>query len=77
MLKQLANIATALTLMLSASAATPALAGGSHDDRKCTGARHAHAKRIAAPPARKASPDRGVMIVEKRKMDVQILSFGP
>ena len=76
MLKQLANIATALTLMLSASAATPALAGGSHDG-KCTGARHVHAKRIAAPPARKAAPERGVMIVEKRKMDVQILSFGP
>ena len=76
MLRKLANIATALTLMLSASAATPALAGGSHDDRKCT-AKHAHAKRTATPPARKPSPERGVMIVEKRKMDVQILSFGP
>ena len=74
MLKILANTATALSLLLSASAAAPAWSAGKSGahSANCPYAKHKHAKR-AAPP----QPVRSVMVVEKRKLDVQILSFGP
>lgn len=74
MFKLLANAAAALSLMLSASVSAPAWAGKPHD-AKCPMAKHKHAKRTTVAP--KAQPDRGVMIVDVRKQDVQILSFGP
>jgi hypothetical protein len=77
MLKLLAKTAAALSLMLSASFAVPAWAGNSPDERKCTGAKHVPAKRVTAAPARKGPASRGVTVVEHRKLDVQILSFGP
>ena len=73
MLKPLANATIALSLLLSASVSAPAWAGGSHD-RKCTGAKHKHAKRVTV--AARQQPARSVMIIDQRK-DVQILSFGP
>lgn len=73
MSKLLANAAIALSLMLSASVSAPAWAGKSHD-AKCPMAKHKHAKRVIVT---KAQPARGVMIVDQRKQDVQILSFGP
>ena len=77
MLKLFANAAIAGTLMLSASVATPAWSAGkpASSHAKCPYAKHKHAKRVAAPA--KAQPARGVMLVEHRKQDVQILSFGP
>ena len=74
MSKLLANAAIALSLMLSASVSAPAWAGKSHD-AKCPMSKHKHAKRtnVAAKP----QPARGVMIVDQRKQEVQILSFGP
>ena len=72
MLKPIANAALALSLMLSASVSAPAHAGKPHDP-KCTMAKHKHAKRAPAGTKSKG----GVMLVEKRKLDVQILSFGP
>ena len=72
MFKLLANAAVATSLMLSASA--PAWAGRLHDS-KCPMAKHKHVKRTTVAP--KAQPDRGVMIIDVRKQDVQILSFGP
>ena len=73
MFKLLANATAALSLMLSASVSAPAWAGKPHD-AKCPMAKHKHAKRT---PVAKAQPERGVMIVDVRKQDVQILSFGP
>lgn len=73
MFKLLANAAVALSLMLSASVSTPAWAGKAHD-AKCPMAKHKHVRRAATA---KAQPARGVMLVEQRKLDVQILSFGP
>lgn len=77
MLKLLAKTAAALSLMLTGTFAVPAWARDSVDERKCTGAKHAQANRQAVTPVRKATPARGVSVVEKRKLDVQILSFGP
>jgi hypothetical protein len=73
MIKLLANAAAALALMLSASVAAPAWADKPHG-QKCSASKHKHAKR--ASPA-KAQPARGAMLIEQRKLDVQILSFGP
>ncbi len=75
MLKLLAKSVTALSLIFSASFAAPAWsAGNSYDERKCTAKKHNHAKKSTVPAAK---PAKGVMIVETRKPDVQILSFGP
>ena len=74
MSKLLANATIALSLMLSASVSAPAWTGKAHD-AKCPMAKHKHLKR--ATVAAKAQPARGVMIVDQRKQDVQILSFGP
>ncbi|MDP9422350.1 MAG: hypothetical protein M3Q19_05860 [Pseudomonadota bacterium] len=74
MSKLLANAAIAMSLMLSASVSAPVWAGKPHD-KKCTAAKHDHAKRTTT--AAKAQPARGTMLVDHRKIDVQILSFGP
>lgn len=78
MLKLLAKTAAALSLLMPASFAVPAWAGDSTDGRKCSRAKHAQAKPAeASAPIRKIAPARGVTVVEKRKLDVQVLSFGP
>ncbi len=71
MFKQLPNVIIAVSLVLTASA--PAWAGSLHD-KKCPAAKHKHVKRTVAA---KPQPARGIMLVEHRKQDVQILSFGP
>ena len=76
MLKLIAKSVGALALLTPASFAAPAWAGNSIDERKCRDAKHRHAKPVAAAPARKAGA-RSVTIIEKRKLDIQILSFGP
>ena len=71
MFSKLAKAVAALSLTLSASLAAPAWsadkAGG-----KCHHSKQKQVKRSVAP-----QPIRSVMVVEKRKLDVQILSFGP
>jgi len=75
MIKLLANAATAASLLLSASAATPAWSAGKSATAKC---HHSKAKQAKRTPALiKAQPSGGTSLVEKRKIDVQILSFGP
>ena len=74
MLTKLARSIAAVSLMLTASVSAPAWSAeksSASANRKCTDARHRHTRRVATPPARSA------MVVEKRKLDVQILSFGP
>lgn len=73
MITQFARIAVSFSLLLSAPVAAPAFSAGK-DKANCpyAKARHEQARRIAI-----ASPPRGVMVVEHRKRDVQILSFGP
>ena len=75
MIKLLANAATAISLMLSASVAAPAWSADKSGTSKCHRDKDKMAKRSTA--AIKAAPARGVTLVEKRKLDVQILSFGP
>ena len=75
MITQLARIVVSFSLLLSAPVAAPAFSAGKQQDKaNCpyAKARLAQAKRIVL-----ASPPRGVMLVEQRKRDVQILSFGP
>jgi hypothetical protein len=74
MSKLLANAAIALSLMLGASVPAPAWAGSVHH-QKCPASKHKHAKQ--RPVAAKSQPARGVTVVDQRKLDVQILSFGP
>ena len=71
MMMQIAKIAVCFSVLLSAPVAAPAF---STDKANCpyAKARQTQTKRIAA-----ASPPRSIMIVEQRKRDVQILSFGP
>ena len=76
MIKLIAKSVVALSLMLSASVAAPAWsAGKAATSAKCPYAKHNHAK--TKPIASKPQPARGVTVVEHRKLDVQILSFGP
>ena len=75
MIKLLANAATAFSLMLSASVAAPAWSADKSAASKCHHNKGKVAKRSTA--AIKPAPVRSVSIVEKRKLDVQILSFGP
>jgi hypothetical protein len=76
MIKLVANTMVALSLMLSASVAAPAWSAGKNDSTaKCPNAKQKHAKQKAV--AAKQQPARGVALVDKRKLDVQILSFGP
>jgi hypothetical protein len=76
MIKLLANATAALSLLAGASVASPALSADKSTSHKanCPYAKH-KAKR--ATVAAKAQPARGVTVVEHRKLDVQILSFGP
>ena len=76
MVKLLSSAAAALTLLLSTSLPEPAWSAERRaaSKGKCPYASHKHAKRTAAT---KAAPARGVTLVEHRKQDVQILSFGP
>ncbi len=76
MMKLLTNVAAALTLLLSTSLPEPAWSAEKQAGTKgkCPYAKAKQAKRAVAP---KAPPARGVTLVEHRKMDVQILSFGP
>jgi hypothetical protein len=73
MIKLFANAATAFSLMLSASVAAPAWSADKSGASKCH--HNKMAKRSTATI--KAPPARSVALVEKRKLDVQILSFGP
>jgi hypothetical protein len=75
MTKLLANAVTAISLMLSASVAAPAWSAEKAGASKCHHSKSKLAKRSTA--AIKAPPARSVTLVEKRKLDVQILSFGP
>jgi hypothetical protein len=77
MLKLLANAATALSLLAGASVASPALSADKSSGHKanCPYAKHNKAKRTTV--AAKPQPARGITLVEYRKQDVQILSFGP
>ena len=76
MLKPLAKTVASLSLILSASVAEPAWSASKDRSAKakCPYAKHeaAKAKSVAA-----AQPARGGALVEKRKLDIQILSFGP
>ena len=77
MIKLLATAAAALSLLAGASVATPAYSADKSNGRKanCSHLKHQKAKRSAI--AAKPQPSRGIMLVEHRKQDVQILSFGP
>jgi hypothetical protein len=72
MTKNLVQAVTALSLMLSAAFAAPAWSAGKSGTGNCPYAKHRIAKRSVP-----ATPARSVMVVEHRKLDVQILSFGP
>ena len=76
MTKHLASSIAALSLVLAASAGTPAWsAAKSAIAGKC---HHSKARQSKArPPAARSQPARGVMLVDHRKQDIQILSFGP
>jgi hypothetical protein len=75
MIKQIAKATVALSLMLGASVAAPAWSADRPNASKCPYAKHKHAKR--ATVAAKPQPVRSITLVESRKLDVQILSFGP
>ena len=75
MIKLLTNAATAASLLLTASVATPAWSAGKSAAAKCHHDKGKQAKRT--PAVIKAQPVGGASLVEKRKIDVQILSFGP
>ena len=76
MIKLLANAAAALSLLAGASVASPALsAEKSGHKANCPYAHQKKAKRSTV--AAKPQPARGVTVVEHRKLDVEILSFGP
>lgn len=77
MMMQFAKIALSFSLLLSAPVAAPAFSVGDHHGKaNCP---YAKAKLAKAKPeqARWVAPTRSIMIVEHRKRDVQILSFGP
>ena len=77
MMKLLANAAAALSLLAGASVASPALSAekSTSHKAKCPHAKDKQAKRT--PVAAKPQPARGITLVEHRKVDVEILSFGP
>lgn len=76
MSKLLAKATVALSLIVGASVTAPAWAGSIHH-QKCPAAKHKHVKKSAVAAKPRAQPSRGIMLVEHRKQDVQILSFGP
>jgi len=71
MFSKLAKSVAALSLIFSASMAAPAWSSDK-SNAKCLHNKQKLVKRTVAP-----QPIRSVMVVEKRKLDVQILSFGP
>lgn len=76
MLKLIAKTIAGVSLMLTASVAAPAWSADKAapaQAKKCPKAKKAQAVR----PGASAQPARGISVVEKRKLDVQILSFGP
>ena len=76
MIKLLANATAALSLLAGASVASPAMSADKASHKgNCPYAKQKQAKRTTAAP--KPQPARGVTLVEHRKLDVQILSFGP
>jgi hypothetical protein len=76
MIKLVANSVAALSLMLSASVASPAWsAGKAAHAAKCPYAKQKQAKQQAV--AVRPQPARGVALIDRRKLDVQVLSFGP
>lgn len=75
MIKQIAKTTAALSLMLAAFATAPAWSADKHGASKCSHAKHKAAKRTAV--VAKPQPVRSITLVESRKLDVQILSFGP
>ena len=76
MIKLLANATATLSLLAGASVASPALSADKAGRKaNCPYAKQQAAKR--STPATKAQPASGVTVVEHRKLDVQILSFGP
>lgn len=76
MVKFFANAAAAMTLLLSTSLSAPAWSAENQaaSKGKCPYSKDRHAKQA---PIAKAQPARGLTLVEHRKIDVQILSFGP
>ena len=78
MMKLLANAAAAITLLAGASVASPALSADKSAGHKanCPYAKQKKAK-AQTPVAVKPQPARGIALVEHRKVDVEILSFGP
>lgn len=75
MMKLLANAAVAMSLVMGLSLEAPAWSAGTEkSSANCpkAKAKAAKAKRTTAP-----QPARSVTLVDKRKLDVQILSFGP
>jgi hypothetical protein len=77
MIKLLANATAALSLLAGASVASPALSADKSAGHKanCPYAKQSKAKRTTV--AAKPQAARGITLVEHRKQDVQILSFGP
>ena len=75
MMKQITKATAAISLMLAASVTAPAWSADKHSASKCSYAKHKHAKRTTV--AAKPQPVRSITLVESRKQDVQILSFGP
>ena len=79
MMMQFAKIALSFSLLLSAPVAAPAFsAGDQHGKANCpyAKARLAKAKQEQARWV-PATATRSITIIEHRKRDVQILSFGP
>ena len=75
MMKLLANATAALSLLAGASVASPALSADKGHKANCPYAKHKKVKATAT--ANKPQPPRGITLVEHRKVDVEILSFGP
>jgi flagellar biosynthesis protein FliP len=75
MIKLIAKAATAVSLILAVSVTAPAWSADKHAAAKCPSSKHKHTKRTVV--AAKPQPARSIMLIEHRKQDVQILSFGP
>ncbi len=76
MLSHLAKTLAAFSLILStASMPIWAAKAAASNDKKCTAQKHDHAKK--GVPRAKPTAAKSVTLIETRKLDVQILSFGP
>jgi len=75
MIGRFAKLAASFSLMLCVSVSAPAFSSSKHHDKaNCP---YAKARLEQAKRSTAATPTGGLMIVDKRKRDVQILSFGP